>query len=130
VENVRVDVGLNDVDDYKRDEKGDEKNPVASSTAPKPANGHPNVAIDASLHGLVLLPGWEIAKAGCPNEHHYADQERRASIICAMKIATLATMRINKNKVLITSASNAGSERAPLCTVKKHRDETALSSAG
>jgi hypothetical protein len=47
-----------------------------------------------------------------------------------MKIAALGRMRIEKNKVLITSASNAGSERAPRCTVKKHRDGIALSSAG
>jgi len=33
-------------------------------------------------------------------------------------------------KVLITPASTAGSEGAPLCTVKKHRDRIALSSAG
>jgi hypothetical protein len=47
-----------------------------------------------------------------------------------MKIATLGTMRIKKNTVLITSASIAGSERAPLCTVKKHRGGAAFSPAG
>jgi hypothetical protein len=48
-----------------------------------------------------------------------------ASIICAMKIATLGTTRI-MYKVLITSASTAGSQRAPLCTVKTHRGRTVL----
>jgi hypothetical protein len=47
-----------------------------------------------------------------------------------MKIATLGTTRIKKNTVLITFASTDASERAPLCTVKKHRDGIALSSAG
>ena len=77
------------------------------------------ISIDVQVGDRVLFGKWSGTEVKIDGQD-----------LLIMKIARLATIRTKKNKVLITSASDAGSERAPLCTVKKHRDGTALSSAG